>query len=111
MNDKLVVIISTGEREKARTGLMYAINALLHGWMEDVKIIIFGPAEALIVEDKELQEKLQTYQDLGHEAVACRFLSDASDLSAKIEGIGVKVDYVGENISKLIKSGYVPMVW
>ncbi len=111
MNDKLLVIISTAEKEKARTALMYATNALLHGWMSDVRIFIFGPAEKLILEDSSLQERLQTYHDMGHEAVACKFLADEANNSAQIEGIGVKVAYVGESISNLIKEGYIPMVW
>ena len=111
MSNKLIVIISTAEVEKARTGMMYAVNALLHGWMEDVKIFIFGPAESLILEDIDLQERLQTYHDLGHESIACKYLSDEEGTSSKIEEIGVTVAYVGESISNLIKEGYVPMVW
>lgn len=111
MNNKLVVVISTAEVEKARTGMMYAVNALLHGWMDDVRIFIFGPAETLILSDPELQKHLQTYHDMGHESIACKYLSDAAGTSSKIEGIGVHVAYVGESISKLIQQGYTPMVW
>ena len=39
MSDKVVVIISTAEAEKARTGMMYAVNAVLKNWMSDVKLI------------------------------------------------------------------------
>lgn len=111
MNNKLVVIISTAEVEKARTGMMYAVNALLHGWMEDVRIFIFGPAETLILSDPELQERLQTYHDMGHESIACKYLADEEGNSSKIEGLGVSVAYVGASISRLIQQGYLPMVW
>ena len=49
MEGKLVVIISTSDVKKARTGAMYAINALKHGWMEEVKIFFFGPAQDLLL--------------------------------------------------------------
>jgi len=48
MESRIVVIISSSAAVKARTGAMYAINALKHGWMEDVKIIIFGPEQDLL---------------------------------------------------------------
>ena len=33
MSGKLLVIISTSDPEKARTGAMYGVNALKFGWM------------------------------------------------------------------------------
>jgi hypothetical protein len=86
MSSKLLVIIATGEKEKALTGLMYASRTLTEGWMDKVKIIFFGPSERLLVEDRD-------------------------GISEKIEDLGVKVDYVGTIISDLLKDGYVPMVF
>ena len=59
MNDKIIVIISTGEAAKARAGTMYAVNALRYAWMEEVKLVFFGPAEELLLKDKKLQELLE----------------------------------------------------
>ena len=52
MSSKLLVIIATGENEKALTGLMYANRTLAEGWMDKVKVIFFGPSERLLVEDE-----------------------------------------------------------
>ena len=49
MSLKVLVIIATGEKEKALAGLMYAGNALKFGWLEDLKVVLFGPSERLIV--------------------------------------------------------------
>ena len=49
MTDKLVVIISTSDPEKALTGMMYAINTVKNHWMEEVKLFFFGPAEELLL--------------------------------------------------------------
>jgi len=111
MNNRLVVIIGTKEPAKAEAGLMYATNALKHGWMEDVKLIFFGPAEDLLLEDPDLQELLMEFHRQDQQAVACRFLSDRSGSSEDLKSMGVDVSYVGSMISDLIKEGYVPMVW
>jgi hypothetical protein len=111
MNDRLAVIIGTGETAKAQTGLMYATNALKHGWMSDVKLFFFGPAEDLLLEDPDLQEMLLEFQRQDQTAVACRFLSDREGTSEGLAELGVQVSYVGSMISDLIKDGYVPMAW
>jgi hypothetical protein len=41
MSPKLLVIIATGENEKALTGLMYASRTLTEGWMDMFQW--FGP--------------------------------------------------------------------
>lgn len=111
MDGKLVVIISTSDAEKARTGAMYAINALKHGWMAEVKIFFFGPAQNLLLEDPELQNYMKEYEAMEESAVACKYIADRDKKSNQICALGVKVEYVGKLISDLIHEGYVPMVW
>ena len=111
MNNRIVVIIGTREQAKAEAGLMYAVNALKHGWMEDVKLFFFGPAEDLLLEDPDLQELLMEFHRQDQQAVACRFLSDRQGSSEDLAELGLDVSYVGSQISDLIKDGYVPMVW
>jgi hypothetical protein len=111
MDGKLVVIISTSDAKKARTGAMYAVNALKFGWMEEVRIFFFGPAQDLLLEDAELQNYMKEYHSMEEEAVACKFISDRDEKSQKICALGIKVEYVGKMISDLINDGYVPMVW
>jgi len=110
MNSKLLVIIATGDREKALAALMYARNAIKQGWLEDVKIVFFGPSERLIVEDKEVSNRAKEIAAIG-ETFACKAISDKEDLSADVKKLGVKVEYVGSIISHFIENGYLPMVW
>jgi len=110
MHSKVLVIISSGDREKALTGLMYARNAKERGWMDTVKVIFFGPSENLLVQDEDIQDMAKQISQF-EKPVACKFLSDRDGISEKIEEIGVNVDYVGTIISELIKEGYVPMVF
>lgn len=110
MNSKLLVIIATGNKEKALTALMYTRNAIRQNWMEDVRVIFFGPSEQLMIQDKQVADSVKDIAD--HcTPLACKAISDREDISAEIEDLGVKVEYVGSIISELIKDGYTPMVW
>ena len=109
--DRLVVIIGTGEPGKAEAGLMYATNALKHGWMQDVRLFFFGPAEKLLLEDPDLQELVREFQRQERTPVACKFIADREGTDGGLADLGVAVEYVGQPISDLIKDGYVPLVW
>jgi hypothetical protein len=111
MADKLVVIISSAEAGVARTGMMYAVNALKNCWMAEVKIFLFGPAQELLTRDAELQRLLQEYQAYEETAVACKFIADRDHTAEPTTELGVQVAYVGTMISDLIRDGYIPMVW
>jgi len=106
----VLVIISTAEKEKALTGIMYAVNAIKNQWVDDLKVIFFGPFENLLGEDPEVTAaaaQLLEYQ----KPTACRFLSDRDGISEKLEKLGMDVDYVGAIISSYIADGYAPMVF
>jgi hypothetical protein len=110
MSSKVMVIISTAEKAKALTGIMYAVNAQKHKWVDDIKVIFFGPFENLLCEDEEVikaASKLLDYET----PIACKFLSDRDGISDKLEKMGVDVDYVGTIISGFIEEGYAPMVF
>ena len=111
MNNKILVIISTAEEEKARTGMMYAVNAVLHNWMSDVKLIFFGPAQGLLLNDIVMKDFLLQFQQAQGEAVSCKFIADRDETDNDTVALGVKVEYVGSMISDLIKDGYVPLIW
>ena len=108
MSSKVCVIIASSERNVVLTALMYATNAKKKNWMDDVKVIFFGPSENLLAEDKEVQEALQ---ELTKDCVACKALADRDGISDRVSQLGVKVEYVGTLISDYMKAGYHPMVW
>lgn len=110
MSSKLLVIIASGDKEEALTGLMYARNSIKYGWLGDVKIVFFGPSERLIVKDKQLWGEVEDIAAV-EEVFACKAICDKEGLSEEMEKLGVKVEYVGSIVSDLIKTGYVPMVW
>ncbi len=46
---KALVIVSSDD-DRALPGFMWAVNAVKYGWVEDVKVILFGPIEKAIAE-------------------------------------------------------------
>ena len=111
MNDRLAVILASGDPHVLEMGLMYARNAAKHGWMSDVKVFLFGPSETQVATDPALRDAVTVMIDEGLVPVACKYCSDKYSVSEPLEAIGCKIDYVGVPISDAIKAGYVPMVW
>ncbi len=59
MEPKVLIIISSADREKIWTGLLYAQAAITSDWMGFVKIFLWGPSEEVIAKDIELQEDIK----------------------------------------------------
>ena len=110
MSFKVLIIIATGEKEKALAGLMYANNVLKYGWLDDLKVILFGPSEKLIVQDEGVWIEVKRLNEMIG-TIACKAISDEYKTSSELEKRGVKVEYVGKIVSDLIKDGYIPMIW
>ena len=112
MRDKVLVIISSGEREKAITGLMYATNTLKYSWMSEVKVVIFGPSQRLSLKDEEIQGYLkELMEQLDSIPFACKYIADQEGFSKYLSDLGLNVVYVGTVISDHIKRGFIPLVF
>lgn len=110
MESKVLIVLSTGEKEKALTGLLYATNAMRNGWLSDVRLCFFGPFEKLLAEDEELQEWVRLASNY-QKPVACKYIAENHGVQDKLTELGLDVEYVGEMVSNSIKEGYVPMVF
>jgi len=111
MNDRLAVILTSGDPRVLEMGLMYARNVVKNGWMREMKLYLFGPSEVQVATDPHLREMIETIVSEGTTPVACKFCSDKYAVSAALLELGCGVDYVGEPISAAIRDGFVPMVW
>ena len=110
MADRVFVIIASRDREKVlQPGLLYPFNATAKGWMEEAKIIFFGPAEEVAVHDLEVRERIQEALDAGIHVLACRKCADERGLTDALEAMGIDVIYVGELISELLKAGWASL--
>lgn len=111
MNDKLAVILASGDPRVLEMGLLYARNAAKQGWFADVKLFLFGPSETQMATDPALREAIATTIEVGLIPVACKYCSDKYSVSELLEKAGCEIEYVGAPISEAIKAGYAPMVW
>jgi hypothetical protein len=112
MATKLFVIVSSADREIAlEVGLVYPLNAARNKWMDDVKLIFFGPSEKTVASDAEVQSKVKELQAAGIEVMACKWCSDRMGITGVLEKAGIKVVYVGPIISQLIRDGWASLTF
>jgi hypothetical protein len=112
MATKVLVILSSADREVAlEAGLTYPLNAVKHKWMDEVKVIFFGPSEKVVTYDPEVQEGLKKLRDIGLEIMACKWCADRMNITSKLEELGIKVVYVGPIISQLLKDGWASLTF
>ena len=112
MATKVFVILSSGDREVAlEVGLVYPLNAAKNKWMDEVKLIIFGPSEKVAAYDTKVQERLKKLQEAGVEVMACKWCADRMNITDKLEEVGIKVVYVGTVISQLLKDGWASLTF
>ncbi|MGV9169487.1 MAG: hypothetical protein ACOC38_06040 [Promethearchaeia archaeon] len=110
MTSKVLVIIASSNVDTALAGMMYARNAIAHKWLDDVKVVFFGPSEELLASNEQVAKSAAALADVS-EPLACKYISDQQEVSEEITGLGVGVEYVGTVVSDFIKQGYTPMVW
>ncbi|GAI50175.1 unnamed protein product [marine sediment metagenome] len=112
MATKVFVVLSSGDREVAlEVGLVYPLNAAKNKWMDEVKLIIFGPSEKLAAYDAEVQGRMKELQEVGIEVMACKWCADRMNITGILEEAGIKVVYVGSIISQLLKDGWASLTF
>jgi len=112
MNDKLCIIISSSDRGVIKTALQYARRTVTEAFMGDIKLFLFGPCEATIACDPELQIFSRMFmEETGKGIMACRWCADDYGVSQSLKELSIEVDFIGEVVSEAIRKGYVPMVW
>jgi len=85
--------------------LLYAHNAKLKSWMEEVTILVWGASQKLIHEDKDIQEKIKQMSKDGVKFIACLKCADNLSITSTLESCDINVYYTGELLSQWIKSG------
>jgi hypothetical protein len=112
MATKVFILLSSGDKEVAlEVGLVYPLNAAKNKWMDEVRVIIFGPAEKVVAYSQEVQERLKELQEAGVEIMACKWCADRMNITGILEEAGIKVVYVGSIISQLLKDGWASLTF
>lgn len=84
---------------------MYAKNALLYNWWDEVTVIIWGATAKLAVESRQIQEGIRDLMDNGVKISACKACSDQLGVSEMLEHQGIEVKYWGEPLTDILKKG------
>ena len=112
MATKVFILLSSGDREVAlEVGLIYPLNVAKNKWLDEVKVIIFGPSEKLAAYDAEVQGRMKELQEAGVEVMACKWCADRMNITTRLEEAGIKVVYVGTIISQLLKDGWASLTF
>lgn len=111
MGPKVLIIISSSDREVIWTALLYARSAIAGDWVGSTKVIIWGPSSKVIAQDIELQDDVRQIIELGEKVYVCKACSDKYMASEKLEELGCDVIYVGAISSEFIKDGYTIFNW
>lgn len=106
MSKKAKILWTTDNKETAlHMVCLYAHNALLKGWMDEVEILVWGASQRLIAEDAEVRAKVEMMVQDGVKVVACLKCADSMDVTQTLQSCNIDVFYTGELLSSWIDSG------
>lgn len=100
----LHILWTTGDPVTAeKMVFMYAINALLRGWWEQVTVIIWGAPAVLASQDAAVQSLVTKALETGVRVSACRSCADQLGVTDALERLNIDVTYWGEPLTELLK--------
>jgi len=84
---------------------MYTINSLIHGWWENVTLIVWGATTQLVSENADIQAKIREALDAGVHITACKACADQLGVTQTLEELKIEVKYWGVPLTELLKNG------
>ena len=83
---------------------MYTINALKHGWWEEVTLIVWGAPTKLVSENSAIQNRIAEALAAGVHITACKACADQLGATETLEKMGIEVKYWGQPLTALLKN-------
>lgn len=83
----------------------YVINSKTNGWWDKINLIIWGASAQLAAYDTQVQTEIMEMINSGVHIEACKDCADSLEISNKLEKLGIEIKYMGELLTKYIKSG------
>ena len=84
---------------------MYTINSLIHGWWDQVTLIVWGATAKFVAEDISIQENIKKALDAGVHITACKACADQLGVTEELKKLNIEVMYWGDPLTKLLKNG------
>ena len=83
---------------------MYTTNSLIHGWWEEVTLILWGEPTKLVSEDATIQKRIKEALVAGVHVTACKACADQLGVTETLEKLKIEVKYWGLPLTELLKS-------
>ncbi len=106
------IIAGENERDRAIMGLNVAKRSFEFKRFADVKVILQGPSEKLLVDEDEEVRKIVKYLINNHIIdSACSFMAKKMDIEEPILKMGVELKPSGERLAAHVNEGYIPITF
>jgi hypothetical protein len=87
-----------------RVALMYTGVAQQYGLFEEVSVIIWGPSQKLVAENKDVQAKLKDMAAKGVKLNACVTCANMYGVADQLKALGINVDIMGVPLTNALKA-------
>ncbi|NNJ91225.1 MAG: hypothetical protein HKP55_06095 [Gammaproteobacteria bacterium] len=99
---KVLIWLVSGDRAKLEPGILWGVNATNSGWVDEVRFVVFGESQKLLLEDQDLFEMVNEIQP----SMFCLHLAESQNIKKDLEEKGANLIDVGEPIAEAIKEGF-----
>ena len=99
----IVVLIKSGNAEDIFFGLLFADRAIKNQWMDNVKVILWGPAQKTLAELPESSDQIKLMKSImaqggkSSRIWACKACADRYGVADKMGTLGCEVFHVGND--------------
>jgi hypothetical protein len=101
---KLVVLWTSGDPDVAhRVALMYTHAAKTSNWFQEVRLIVWGPSQRILVGDQDLQQKLAAMRNDGVIVEACVACANSFGIAEALRGLELPVKPMGNPLTRYLK--------
>lgn len=104
---KVLMWLASGDRSKLMPGILWGVNAKRRGWVDEIRVIVFGDSERTLMNDEELFNMVQEIEG----ALFCRHVAETEGTVGDLEKRGANLAYVGEPIARAIAEGYTVLTF
>lgn len=103
-NEKLTILWTSGEKDVAlKVVLRYIDNLLEKQVWSELELIIWGPSVQLAGDDEMVKLKLENLLTKGLKAKACIVCADEYGVSQNLESVGIVLEMVADELTRLIQ--------
>ena len=82
---------------------MYARNAKVKGWWNEITILIWGSTAKLAADSELVGLRIRELLQVGVVITACKGCSDSLGVTEKLTAMGIDVKYLGEDLTGILK--------